>query len=125
MSTFAELYKSPPEFPRKEIEIPELGGTFYITTMRGDKHRELIKEHQEQISDSKNDSEHVYWALSLSKILVDSEGQFPTFDFLITLPGSFLRKYGRMAMEFNAVDDKSQADMEKKSDPQEQADSLS
>jgi hypothetical protein len=122
--TFAELYQSPPEFPKKEIEIPELGGTFYITTMRGDKHRELLHEQEEQIKDATKDSEYAYWALSLSKTLVDVEGNYPTFAFMISLPGTFLRKYGKMAMEFNSLDDQSQADIEKKSDPQEPADSL-
>jgi hypothetical protein len=110
--TFAQLSQNPTSFPCKEIEIPELDGTFSIVTLSGRKHRELTRERAE-IKDIENESEAIYWAGLLSKCLEDQEGKNPPVDLALEWPLKLLRKLGKEALEFNLLDSESQEQVEK------------
>jgi|WetSurMetagenome_2_1015567.scaffolds.fasta_scaffold1136188_2 hypothetical protein len=105
--TFAQLASFPVQFPKKDIEVPELEMKLRIKTLTGLEHKKFVAEYKPMASEAETA------ALLVSIAVEDEDGQSPPFDMAISWPVALLKRLGEAVNEFNGFSAKTEEQIEK------------
>jgi len=93
--TFSQLASFPVQFPKKEIDVPELDMKLSIKTLTGLEHKKFVAAFKEDASEAET------CALLVSLAIEDEDGQCPPFDMAIGWPIKLLKRLAEASNEFN------------------------